>query len=84
MQFFPMSFLTKTHKFSLQRHNAPSMALLVCERGKIAWICPDCRDGHSKTWPTVQKNKTKPTFLISIILRIIKEKKSLEHSPKTP
>ena len=42
---------------------------------KIAWICPDCRDGHSKTWPTVQKNKTKPTFLISIILRIIKEKK---------
>ncbi|MBR6143989.1 MAG: hypothetical protein IKQ23_06865, partial [Treponema sp.] len=38
MQFLPMSFLAKTHKLCLLKNDAPSLALLVCERVKIAWI----------------------------------------------
>ncbi|HAM77596.1 MAG TPA: hypothetical protein DCP61_00190 [Treponema sp.] len=47
MQFLSTSFLRKLAVFFLQRNDAPSLALLVCEWGEIAWSDRTRSAGHS-------------------------------------
>lgn len=57
MQFLSTSFLRKLAVFFLQRNDAPSLALLVCEWVEIAWSDWTRSAGHSFTSNILQKNR---------------------------